>query len=321
MANTFHPMSNHIALQKWQPFLETYSRRELRAKTDLLKALCDKDSASEIDCFIDRVLSHPPLSRRENFQIDYRTIAESTRSAWAKEQVKIAPKVDVPQMRDEYNLVDVDIEDKFIRPESFLYHCGLHFIPNAVGLLNGRAIIDGGAYRGESAAVLRKNYPGSRVHAFEPDATNFKILKQVSEKAQFLGGIVPVNQGLSSGSFAVTAKGDGHGTRLTRNDNAGGGLRVTSIDDYVESENISLGFIKLDIEGLEFDVIKGAAGTLTRDRPAFAVAIYHTPQDFLEIAPFVERLGLDYTLMVRHLHPQLTSFFGEFMLIGYPANR
>ncbi|MBP1842022.1 FkbM family methyltransferase [Rhizobium petrolearium] len=318
MANNFHPMSNHIALQTWQRYLRNYSRREIETKIDLLKALCDEESSPEIDCFVERVFCHPPLARRGNFHIEYRAIAESTRSPWAIQEVKKRPKVDVAKMREDYDLVNVDIGDQFIRPETFLYHCGLYFIPEAKSVIDGRIMIDGGAYRGESAAVLRKNFPASEVHAFEPNADNFRVLREVSRNTRFGEGIVPVNKGLSSSSHAVKMTGGGHGTKLSPTAPSEGALEVTSIDDYILGQNLKLGFFKLDIEGLEFDVVKGAVKILKRDRPAFAISIYHTPQDFLDIAPFIKSLGLNYNLMVRHLHPQLTSFFGEFMLIGYP---
>lgn len=318
MPNTFHPMSNHIALQTWQKFLDSYSPRELRARVDVLKALCDDQSEEEIDCFLARVLSAPPLSFRKCYKVDYRTIAETTRSKWAKEEVRRIPKLDISALKVEYDLNDVDIEDAFIRPESFLYGCGLDLIEGAEEIVGDRDIIDGGAYRGESAAVLRTRLANSRVHAFEPDATNFAVLEQVAKKDAYDGGIIPVNMGLGARSFAANQAFKGHGTQLVEAAGSKGDLRVTSIDEYVSKTATSLGFFKLDVEGLEFDIVSGAVKTLAEQRPAFSIAIYHTPKDFLDIAPFIKSLSLDYELSVRHLHPQLTSFFGEFMLIGTP---
>lgn len=299
--------------------MEEHSLREVRSKIALLKAVCDADSASEIDCYIERVLCHPTLSRRENFRVDYRGIAESTRSAWAQEEASKRPKVDVPAMRRRYGLEGINIADQFIRPESFFYRCGLVFIPDANNIIGARSIVDGGAYRGESAVVMRCHHPNAQVHAFEPDARNFSVLTKVARETKFGSGITPVQVGLGASTSVASLTGAGHEVQLSRTGNRGC-IQVTSIDNYAVANRIAIGFFKLDLEGVEFDAVKGATVTLKRDRPAFSVAIYHNPVDFLEIGPFIASSGMNYHLMVRHLHPQLSSFFGEFMLIGYPLN-
>lgn len=43
-------------------------------------------------------------------------------------------------------------------------------------------------------------------------------------------------------------------------------------------------FIKMDIEGVERPVVRGAAETIQRDRPTFSIAVYHLPPGYVEIA-------------------------------------
>ncbi|MCW2272609.1 FkbM family methyltransferase [Rhodoblastus acidophilus] len=317
--NNFHDMSNHIALQTWQPYILQQTNEELELRINRLKSICDPASSAEIDCYTQRIRCHPPLKHRRQFKIDYRTIAEQTRSEWARNECAKRPRIDAQAMKVLFDLSHVEIPDNMIRPEVFYYHCGMSFVPRAKELISDRAVIDGGAYRGESAVVLHKLFPESSVYAFEPDPYNFNVLCQVAASTRFGKGVNPVNRGLADTSYRVESIRGGHGTKLIRSVAASQtALEVMSIDEHVAATGISVGLIKMDIEGLETLAVKGALETLRTQRPILSIAIYHNPVDFLELAPYIASLDLGYTLMVRHLHPQLTSFFGEFNLIAVP---
>jgi FkbM family methyltransferase len=48
-----------------------------------------------------------------------------------------------------------------------------------------------------------------------------------------------------------------------------------SIDDFVATNNLKPAFIKIDVEGAETDVLKGAARTLLNDRPCGIVSVHN----------------------------------------------
>jgi hypothetical protein len=73
--------------------------------------------------------------------------------------------------------------------------------------------------------------------------------------------------------------------------------------------------IKLDVEGLESEIIRGAIESIKKYKPVLLISIYHTPEDFFHIKPFIENLNLGYNFLVRKLAPQRS--FGETMLIGF----
>ena len=58
--------------------------------------------------------------------------------------------------------------------------------------------------------------------------------------------------------------------------------------------------IKLDVEGAELDVLRGAAATIVRFKPILALSAYHKFDDFWVLMNFVKSLRSDYEFALRH---------------------
>ena len=89
-----------------------------------------------------------------------------------------------------------------------------------------------------------------------------------------------------------------------------GGFAVTarSIDDVVEERgHPRVDFVKLDVEGAEPDVLRGAERTIRRFRPRLAIAAHHEPRHLATLTGQVAGLGLGYRLDLDHF----TSTWGE----------
>lgn len=59
-------------------------------------------------------------------------------------------------------------------------------------------------------------------------------------------------------------------------------ITITTIDDFTNRNNLNLGLIKLDTEGFESNIIRGAKKSIEKYRPVMLISIYHTPEDFLK---------------------------------------
>ena len=75
-----------------------------------------------------------------------------------------------------------------------------------------------------------------------------------------------------------------------------------------------MGLIKVDVEGGEQLLIKGAKNTICSQKPILIISIYHSPEDFFYIKPEIESWNLGYGFTI---HKQLnTSIIRETVLIA-----
>ena len=158
----------------------------------------------------------------------------------------------------------------------------------------GAIVIDGGLCDGGTA--LRFSQMGYEVYGFEMDRANYEVARKVGEENNF------VVENLGLGSFK-------HQTTYTHMPNPGASrldsngkltATITTLDSYVREKNLPrVDFIKLDVEGAELDVLRGAATTIARFKPILALSAYHKWDDFWTLMNFVKSVRPDYEFAMR----------------------
>ncbi|MCW0405191.1 FkbM family methyltransferase [Xanthomonas sacchari] len=198
----------------------------------------------------------------------------------------------VLQMRmdgDRRPLLDVlcPMEQEYYSVYSALEH------PLRIGA--GEHYVDIGAYRGDTVkkfrAASRQDY--AAIHAFEPDPANFAALQH--GLAEDGGRTTLYNAAVAdvAGTLAFDAQGT-MGSRLDGN----GSARVDCLrlDDVVEHVTL----LKMDVEGAEPKVLRGATELIRRCRPRMAITCYHHALDLLDIVAELDRILPDAKLRLRH---------------------
>ena len=74
-------------------------------------------------------------------------------------------------------------------------------------------------------------------------------------------------------------------------------VRVTSIDTFCTSNNVSQTYLKTDLEGTEIDVLRGARETIKRMRPKIVITTYHVEGHRREISStLLKKIHPDYNI-------------------------
>lgn len=159
-------------------------------------------------------------------------------------------------------------------------------------------IIDAGAYIGDSALVL-KNFTKQKVHAFEAMSKNFKLMQKtlsMNESSQIIANKLAL--GDKPGTLAFACNGIASSMMYSYGSTKTEEVEVDTLDNYVAKNNLKVGFIKVDIEGAENLFLQGALETIRTQKPAMLISIYHHPEQFFGIKPFLESLNLGYTFKI-----------------------
>jgi FkbM family methyltransferase len=128
--------------------------------------------------------------------------------------------------------------------------------------------------------------------------------------------IIPINKALGDKKEIVNVRTDIGGEQFCLDINAdknGKPIEIDTLDNFVAENNIEVGLIKVDIEGMEQKFLAGAINTIKKQKPVLLLSIYHNANDFFEIKPLIESWNLGYKFKIRQLSTE--SIFAEVMLI------
>ncbi len=77
-------------------------------------------------------------------------------------------------------------------------------------------------------------------------------------------------------------------------------IDATSIDEVLGTDNVT--FIKLDVEGSEYDALEGAPKCIKRWHPRMAISVYHKKWDYIDLPLLILKMDQSYKFALRHYH-------------------
>lgn len=173
--------------------------------------------------------------------------------------------------------------------------------------LKDKDIIDAGAFTGDTALPLSQ-ITNKNVYAFEPFEESFELLeKNISDNE--IANIVPVAKSLGDINGERTLFLSGQNIQGITSDpdirpyDTELKVEETTIDSFVEENNLNIGLISVDVEGAEMNLLKGAVNTIKTQRPILEISIYHKTSDFFEIIPWIIHLDADYEFKIAKENP------------------
>ena len=168
--------------------------------------------------------------------------------------------------------------------------------------VRNKHIIDAGGYVGDTA-LLFSSYTDKNIHVFEASPSNMDIIRETI-RLNHLDNIVPVSKALGEKSGTATFSLGERNSCNSLVERPGYNypdhieVPVVTLDDYVRENDLEVGLIKVDIEGGEQLLLKGAVETIRTQHPILLISIYHSANDFFEIKPMIEKMCDKYTFRI-----------------------
>lgn len=181
----------------------------------------------------------------------------------------------------------------------FKYKHGLKLLPeDIIKGLDNKDFIDCGAYIGESALIFEKEYNPNKIYSFEPVLDNYKFLIE-NIKINNLKKVIAIQKGV--GEKNTTRKFISLDVSSFISENGEAEMDIISIDEYVEKNNLSVGLIKMDIEGYELKALEGAKKTIKKFKPVLLIGIYHNPEELFNTKQYIQDILPNYKFKIKHL--------------------
>ena len=172
--------------------------------------------------------------------------------------------------------------------------------------------VDLGAYDGDTIKEFL-NYTDCsyrEIVALEPDSKNFKKLQRFVVEAG-LKHVHLFNKGIWSeeGTLSFAASG---GRQSALQSNGKVEVPVDSVDHIMQGRTVS--YMKLDVEGAEFEALSGAAQTIGKWAPKLFVAAYHRDNDLWRLPLLLWQLNKNYNIYLRK-HPYVPAWELNFLAV------
>lgn len=244
-----------------------------------------------VDIFEGELLEKFYLNSRKEFLKDKILIKKAT-CLWSDEKSNILYE-SIVKFRLSKNYRDLIMKDSLKEQ---------YFPKDIENLFEEKSIrfIDCGAFDGDTIKVLVDKFDTiDSVIAFEPDLENYKKL---------IGNLADMKlkqkiQNISAFPCAIYST--AVQTKFRMESCAGSGIsdcgeaivQCISIDESIGGFKPT--YIKMDIEGSEYEALLGAQDTICNEKPNLAISLYHTPKDLYRIPLLIDSWNLGYKFYLR----------------------
>lgn len=175
-------------------------------------------------------------------------------------------------------------------------------------------ILDIGANLGNHTVFFAKECGAKKVYAFEPTRKTFQILEENIRINNLNSIVVAMNIALgekdTKANVIVNTK-DAGSNHVE--ENIDGNVIMNTLDGLSLSDKID--FIKIDVEGFELEVLKGAKETIAKDHPDIFIEIfnknYDKVHDLLTQMGYWRKLKMEQDYLYQYKVNQKVPFDGE----------
>ena len=164
--------------------------------------------------------------------------------------------------------------------------------------------VDCGAFDGDTIKKYVEFTGGryKKIFAMEPLSENVEMLK---ENTRNIRNLNIIECGAWSCETNLSFKSDTSASSISETGDVV--IKTATIDSLVNEERVT--FIKMDIEGAEYEALCGAQKTIEKWHPKLAICVYHKSDDFIRIPAIIQSFkgANNYKFYLRHHSNRLSE--------------
>jgi FkbM family methyltransferase len=158
-------------------------------------------------------------------------------------------------------------------------------------------MLDLGACKGENLEFfLNRGHIVDFASFFEPDYSNFVFLAEKLRALKIQNSLVlPLAAWDETKLLSFEASSDTSSHLVEAGDSF---IQAVNLSDFLATTSVN--YIKMDIEGAEYEALLGLEPIIKRDCPHLAISVYHKPDDMWKIGLWLHsKFGNEYTFHLR----------------------
>jgi len=179
------------------------------------------------------------------------------------------------------------------------------FRDNYLKLLNIKKInyeIEAGGYDGKESSKLlmhlRKNKNFKKLFVFEPNLKLFKEGKFYNKMNKNYFSLYENILGNKDKLLKFYINSNSPGSSCVQRNSSfkkqHKNINGIRIDSFLKKHQVSTNFLRLDVEGSEMQVLKGARHSIIKYKPQIQISVYHKKEDLLDIPEYLLSLNNNY---------------------------
>ncbi len=304
------------SVEQYEYYLRA-NEKDVKTKLDIFKKGFDTKDIIEIDKYFSLFQLLP-----KNIKDGDKLVLPLLSNVFSDEDRILLSNYDLimDRIRGDYDYLDMSLIPLSLNVH--YYECGLKLLPDRISeYFTNKICIDCGAWVGDTALMFAR-YGFSKIYCYEPIPETFETLTESIRMNSFEDVIIPKNLavGCENTSLRMKSVGEGgEGALITQADDADIIVGCVTLDEEFEESTSDIGLIKIDVEGFEMDVLKGAERIIKKYKPVLLISAYHTwisPEQIFEIKDFIDSLNLNYNFKFKGMQPEKGLIY-EYGIICY----
>ena len=191
------------------------------------------------------------------------------------------------------NIIDLRYNYNIEATKDFVFDLENQYFDELVKFGEDEVFVDCGGFDGKTTEKFLQICPDyKKIYYFEPVKRYYEIsIEKLNKHRDIFFFNKGTHKKKSFEKFIIK------GSESFISDEGNDVIEAVRLDDVIEDK---ISYIKMDVEGAEYDSLIGAERLIRAHKPKLAICVYHEQKDFWRIPELVLSYNKDYKVYLRH---------------------